>query len=249
VKRQALRWILAGGLLLSGSLTAEPLTDLRTRLAALRSDQPVRLQVDVELKHRGSAPLHLRKTRMRGKAVVDYGPKGVKKIDARWQESSTRFSAWKKGKVETETPLLNDVEAQDLANPVEMIDFLLDGATLLSDESGTWQGQPARLLVVRPHPSAAARNEEAAPRGESGPPPLDLEAKIWLSESGDPLALERSMEFRLGSALALTEQQTLTFQQVDGRLLVAESWASYSGTGLAVLHGRDDKKMTVTVVK
>jgi len=37
----------------------------------------------VELKHRGSAPLHLRKTRMRGRAVVDYGPKGVKKIDAR----------------------------------------------------------------------------------------------------------------------------------------------------------------------
>jgi hypothetical protein len=105
------------------------------------------------------------------------------------------------------------------------------------------------LLVVRPHPSAAGRNEEAAPRRESGPPPLDLEAKIWLSESGDPLALERSMEFRLGSALALTEQQTLTFQQVEGRLLVAESRASYSGTGLAVLHGRDDKKMTVTVVK
>ncbi|RPH56354.1 hypothetical protein EHM82_03535 [bacterium] len=248
MKRQALGWILAGGVLVSGSLTAEPLTDLRTRLAALQSDQPVRIQVDVELKHRGSAPLHLRKTRMRGRAIVDYGPKGVKKIDARWVETSTRFSAWRKNKVDNETPLLGDVEARDLADPAEMMDFLLDGATLLSDESGTWEGQPARLLVVRPHPSAAGRHEETAPT-ESGPPPIDLEAKIWLSESGEPLALERSMEFRLGSVLAVAEQQTLTFQQVEGRLLVAEAWESYSGTGLAVLHGRDDRKMTVTVVK
>ncbi|HSF41050.1 MAG TPA: hypothetical protein VLT87_14740 [Thermoanaerobaculia bacterium] len=159
-----------------------------------------------------------------------------------------RFSFWKKSKVEAETRPLDDIEAQDLADPVEMMDFLLNGATLLSDESATWQGQPARLLVIRPHPSAAVGNEEAPPR-EGGPSPFDLEARIWLDESGDPLALERSMEFRLGRALALTGQQTLTFQQVEGRLLAAEVWQTYSGTGLAVLHSRDDKKMTVTMVK
>lgn len=248
MKRQALGWILFGSLWISGSLTAEPLSDLRTRLAALRSEEPMRIEVDVELKHRGSAPLHLNKTKRRGKATVHYGPKGVRRIDQRWTESSTRLSFWKKSKVETETPLLDDVEAEDLADPAGMMDLLLSEATLLSDESVTWQGQPARLLVIRPHPIAAARNEEAPPR-QSGPSPLDLEAKIWLSESGDPLALERSMEFRLGPALSVTQQQTLTFQQVEGRLLVAEAWETYNGTGLAVLHGRDDKKMTVTMAK
>ena len=248
MKRQALGWILFGSLWISGSLTAEPLSDLRMRLAELQSDEPMRIQVDVELKHRGSAPLHLNKTKRRGTAIVDYGPKGVRKIEQWWTETGLRFSFWKKSKVETETRPLDDIEAQDLADPVEMMDFLLNGATLLSDESATWQGQPARLLVIRPHPSAAARNEEAAPR-EGGPSPFDLEAKIWLNESGDPLALERSMEFRLGRALALTGQQTLTFQQVEGRLLAAEAWQAYNGTGLAVLHSRDDKKMTVTRVK
>ena len=248
MKRQALGWILFASLWISGSLTAEPLNDLRTRLAALQSDEPIRVQVDVELKHRGSAPLHLSKTKRRGKATVHYGPQGVRSIEQRWLETKTRFSVWKKSKVEFETPLLDEMEAQDLADPVEMMDFLLNGATLLRDESATWQGQPARLLVIRPHPSAAARNEKAAP-GESGPSPVDLEAKIWLSESGEPLALERSMEFRLGPALALTGQQILTFQQFEGRLLVAEAWRTYGGTGLAVLHGRDDKKMKVTSVE
>jgi hypothetical protein len=248
VKRQALGWVLFGSLWISGSLTAEPLNDLRTRLAELHSDEPMRIQVDVELKHRGSAPLHLNKTKKRGKAIVSYGPKGVRNIEQWWTETGVRFSFWKKSKLENEAPPLDDVQAEVLADPVEMMDFLLNGATLLSDESVTWEGQPARLLVIRPHPSAAARNEEAPPR-ESGPSPVDLEAKIWLSESGDPLALERSGEFRLGRALALTEQQTLTFQQVEGRLLVAEAWETYTGTGLAVLHGRDDKKMTVTVAK
>lgn len=249
MKRQALSWILAGGVLVSGSLAAEPLTDLRMRLAGLRSDQPVRLQVNVEVKHRGSAPLHLRKTRRRGKAVVDYGPTDVKKIRTRWEVGrSTRVSFWKKRTVEDEAPLLDDLMARNLADPAEMMDFLLDGATLLSDESGTWQGQPARLLVVRPHPSAAGLDEETAPE-ENGPSPFGFEVKIWLDESGDPLALERSAELRLGSALALTKQESFTFQQIAGRLLVAEARESYSGTGLAVLHGRDDRKMTVTFVK
>lgn len=248
MKRQALGWILFGSLWISGSLTAEPLNDLRTRLAALQSKEPMRIQVDVELKHRGSAPLHLNKTKRRGRAIVSYGPKGVRNIEQWWTETGLRLSFWKKSKVETETRPLDHIEAQDLADPVEMMDFLLNGATLLSDESATWQGQPARLLVIRPHPSASARNEEAPPQ-EGGPSPFELEAKIWLNESGDPLAFERSAEFRLGSALKLMEQQTLTFQQVEGRLLVAEAWAAYNGTGLAVLHGRDDKKMTVTVVK
>ena len=248
MKRQALGWILFGSLWISGSLTAEPLTDLRTRLAALQSNEPVRIHVDVELKHRGSAPLHLSKTKMRGTAKIDYGPQGVRSIEQRWLETKTRFSVWKKSKVETETRPLDEMEAEDLANPVEMMDFLLNGATLLSDESATWQGQPARLLVIRPHPSAAARNEGASPQ-DSGPSLVDLEAKIWLDENGDPLALERSMEFQLGPALALTGQQTLTFQQIEGRLLVAEAWQAYSGTGLAVLHGRDNKKMKVTEVE
>jgi hypothetical protein len=240
VKTQALRWIVAGGLLVSSQLIAEPLNDLQVRLAAMHNDQPMRIQVDVEVEHRGSAPLHRNKNKRRGKATVDYGPNGVKMIESRWTGRSSRFSFWSSAKndPENETPLLNDVEALGLVDPVGTMEFLLDGATLLSDEIVTWQDQPARLLVIRPGPIAAASEGE----------PLDLEVKIWLDESGMPLALERSSEFRLGPARAMG-LQSLTFQQVNGRLLVDRSQESYSGTALAVLRSKDIKKLKVTAVR
>jgi hypothetical protein len=105
----------------------------------------------------------------------------------------------------------------------------------------TWQNQPARLLVIRPGPLAAGDGPRESPER------LVTEAKIWLDAGGSPLALERSMELRLGPALQVTQHQMLTFQQVEGRLLAARSEETYSGTALAVLHSKDEKKMKITV--
>ncbi len=78
--------------------------------------------------------------------------------------------------------------------------------------------------------------------------PTLFEVKVWLDETGAPLAMERSFETRLGPALDATQLQSLTFQQVGGRLLVAEARQSYSGTALAVLRSRDTKKIKVTEI-
>jgi hypothetical protein len=247
VRRQTWSGIVFVGLLVSGPLAAEPLSDLRTRLAAMRSDQPVRMEMDVELKHRESAPLHLNKEKRSGRAVVDYGSRGVQMIEQRWLGSSTRISVWRKGKGETEMPLLDEGEAHDVADPVDMLDFLLKDAALVTDEAATWQEQPARFLLI--DPLEANRKDEDAPAKGSDPKPFTLEAKIWLNDSGVPLAMERSMEIRLGAALSMTEHQTFTFQQVEGRLRAVRVDKTYSGTGLAVLHGQDDKKIKVTAVK
>lgn len=230
--------IVAVGLLVSTHLAAQPLNDLQTRMVTMRNDQPTRIEVEIELRHRGSAPLHLNKEKKRGKAVVVYGPKrGVESIERWWLGTSTRFSAWKKSNVESETSLLGDAEAFDLVNPAEMIELFLSEATLLSDEKVTWQGKPARYLVIRP--------------GLLGPESerFAIEAKIWLDESGVPLAMERAFELRLGPALKVTEHQALTFQQVGGRLLVDEARETYSGTALAVLRGKDSRKMKVVSVR
>ncbi len=117
----------------------------------------------------------------------------------------------------------------------------------MSDEAATWQNRPARLLVIRPAFFGANRRQEEA--SEDGLTRFALEAKIWLDEDGFPLAMERSFEFKLTPALKAEEQQTLTFQEVDGRLFVAESRETYSKTALAVLRGRDSKKMKVTQIR
>jgi len=249
VNRQAWGWILAVGLLMSTHLSAQPINELQTRLASMKNEQKTRIEVEVEFRHRGSAPLHLNKEKRRGVAVVEAGPKGVKKITSRWLGTSARFSAWGKKKGENENPLLNDTDALDLVNPAGMMEFFLSEATLLSDERVTWQGQPARLLVVRPAVLEPRKDGKAKKHAEDDEPtPYAIGAKVWLDENGVPLAMERDFEFRLGPALSLMSNQSYTFQQVEGRLLVAEVEETYSGTGLAVLHGRDDRKMKVTSV-
>lgn len=246
MKRKALGWTLAGGLLASSLVSAEAINDLQSRLASMRNDQKTRMEVEVEFRHRGSAPLHLNKEKKRGVAVIEAGPKGVKKITSRWLGTSSRFSAWGKKKGENEAPLLDDVEALDLVNPAGMMEAFLNEATLLSDEQVTWQGQPARLLVVRP--ALLQPDRKGKEPAEDDPKPYALEAKVWLDENGVPLAMERAFELNLGPALSVTESQSFTFQQVDGRLLVAEAEETWSGTGLAVLHGRDDRKLKVVSV-
>lgn len=243
MNKQALRWIVAGGLLISAQLAAEPLEDLQMRLASLHSDQPIRLQVDFELRHDGSAPLHLNKQKERGRATIAFGPEGVAVMKERSRGSSSTWASFWRSKKHEETaePLISYEEAYNLANPAGMLASLLSEVEVASEEAVSWNGQAARLLVLRPAELAADQ--------QASPVPLILGAKLWLDESGVPLALESSAELRLTAALSGVEHQSFTFQQVDGRLLVAEARASQSGTALAVLRSRETRKMKVTVSK
>ncbi len=248
MNKKVLGWIVTSGLMAAGSLSAQPLNDLQARLAELRNDRPIRLNVDVVLEHKGRAPLHANDSRQHGKAVVVFGRHGAEVREQRWTKRSSRFSLWRKAKnVDTETSLVDESEAGDLVDPVAAMELLLRDATLLSDEEVTWQGQPARLLVIRP--GLLASEQKGKKDDGDGPARFNLEAKIWLDGDGSPLALERWVEIRLGPVLTTTTHQTLTFQQVDGRLLVDEAEESFSGKALAMLNGEDVKRMKVTVAR
>jgi hypothetical protein len=237
--------VLAAGLSMSGAATAEPLQDLRSRLTALHSDQPIRIEVEVEFDHVGTAPLHLKTERRRGTADLRFGPKGVVKSTQRWHGGTTRASFWKSGRKvdESHTPLLDTEEAWVLVDPAGTLDLLLQGATLLDDQAVTWQERPARLVVIRPGP-LAGHHGKGSP--VDGPRWLTQEAKIWLDESGDPLALERTMVIDFGP-LHATQHQVATFQQVDGRLLVADADEVFTGSALAAFIGADHRTLKVKV--
>lgn len=247
MNRQALGWTLAVGLLLSAPLPAQPINDLLTRVASMRNDQPTRMKVEIELRHRGTAPLHLNRTKRRGVSVIESGPDGVRKITSRYSTRSALFSFWRKA-ADDESSLVSDVEAEELVDPAGMMEAFLSEAVLLSDENVTWRGRPARLLVVRPAFFERRPQDGEAP-ADGGPGPLVTEVRIWLDESGVPLAMERGLDFQLGPALSVTGRNELVFQQLGGRLLVAEARETYSGTGLAVLRSRDERKMKVLSVE
>ena len=193
--------------------------------------------------------MHLNKNKRHGRAIVERRPNGTVVTKDRSRGSSTWFSFWRSKKDdETVEPLVSWEEAQNLANPVGMLESLLQEVEVVSEERVSWQGQPARLLVLQ-HAELAARQQAEKGSTESAQGPVLLEAKLWLDESGVPLALESSAELRLTAALTAMEHQSFTFQQVDGRLLVAEARASHSGTALAVLRSGESKTMKVTVSK
>lgn len=243
MRKQALRWIVAAALLCSGRLAAQPLDDVLNRLAGLRDTRPIKLEVKVEMEHRGTAPLHLNDAKLRGTAIVRLDHRGVEVRERRRVGDITQFSLWQEPK-QGPIPLLDEESARQLADPVGMIEPLLREGELVSDEAVTWQERPARLLVIRPRVPEELATAPAVGRR----PPLVGDARVWLDENGTPLALERSLELRLASSLTMTTDQSVTFQQVGGRLLVAGLRETYSGTAL-VLRGRDEKKLKVSVLR
>jgi hypothetical protein len=247
MRRRAIGWTLSIGLLAAAASQAEPLEEVRSRLAALQSDQPIRLVVDVQIQHRGTAPLHYNKVTERGTARFAYGPDGVKSLTQKWNKGTTHASIWTSGNPDdSDIPLLDFEEAESIANPAGALVTLLQDATLVSDSPAEWEGKAARLLVVRPaqlsEPEAAAAGSPATRRN-----PFSGEVKLWLDESGAPLGLEGALALRLGPAIQATQLHKVTFQQVEGRLLAAEIQEDFESTALAVLRGRDTRTLKIGV--
>lgn len=226
MKSRALGLWIAVGLLISNVLTAETLTDLRTRMAALRNTQPIRLKVEIEAKHLESGRLSRSSAKQTGRATIVYGPKGVK-MRGGLSTGSYQASSWLGTNDEPagiEIPLLEEGEAQFLVDPAKILYFLLWDATLLRDEPVSWQGQAARLLVFVP----TSVGENAASSGAfwrfSG------EAKIWLSDKGLPLAMQHTMRPNVEPAVLAKKEQHIIFQEVGGRLLASRTEDTFSGT-------------------
>ena len=254
MKIKTLAWMLAGGLLCVGAATAEPLDDVRSRLSALRTDQPVTFTVDVELKHKGAAPLHLNRKKERGRTEVRFGPDGVRVRDRKKVTGFTHLSLWRDADADSEEaiPLLDAEEALGLADPAGTLETALRGAELLEDKQVTWRDRPARLLVIRPAEVIEAeremREQVGEPPAEGMAAPFGGEVRLWLDESGVPLAMEQWAELRFGPVLMVKQHQELTFQQVAGHLLVAEVDEWFESTALKVLRGRDTRTMKVSKV-
>jgi hypothetical protein len=249
VKIRILAWMLTGGLLWAGAAIAEPLDDVRTHLLTLRTEQPVHFTVEVELKHRGAAPLHRNRKKERGKVRVEVDPDKVRLRDQRSVSGFAYLSAWRGADagIDTSMPLLDEEEARRLADPAGALELLLRDATLLEDKAVTWRKQPARLLVIRPAEITEIQKQAGEPPAEGMVPPYGGELRLWLDESGAPLALEQWTELRLGPVLMVSQHQTLNFQQVGGRLMVADVEETFERTALKVLRGRDTRKMKVKV--
>lgn len=124
---------------------------------------------------------------------------------------------------------INAVEAADALDFAPAVLRLLDGAKVVTDASGTWQGKPARVLVLR----AADRLD---PDDASKVKVAENKVTLWLDAENVPLAVEHMFNAKFSFLFLkgeMKEKKSWHLSRAADRLVRArfESTQNSSGMG------------------
>lgn len=229
-------------------LAADPIGDVRSALAKLTAREPIRATYEVQQSIANEGKFD--NDKFNGKATVELEggngdfrvvmPRALLDQIAREQEARTRD-------VEQSTPT---VSALNAINPVETanaIDFapellrMMHGAKLVSDAQSTFQGKPARALVLR---LADRVEKEDAGRVKM----LENRLTLWLGPDLVPVGAEHLVHAKF-SVLILRgetkEKRSWYFSHVADRLVRVRHESSQSGSGM----GQKSNETLVATVK
>lgn len=228
---------------------ADALDELRGRLAAMRSDSPLKARVEIRTTGRRGEEGKEKTIERSGSAVVELGRQGLKlswtpqQIAAAQQEAELRAKDEQAPAPNLDSlTLLKAREATALLDYAPPLALLLDGAQLLEQRDEAWQGQPARLLLIQPD---FKFNDETRKLVKSH----EGELRIWLDPAGLPLAMERRFKLT-GSKFFISftaeERETRQFVRAGGRLVVVQADTENSGSGFGET-GSEKTRTTVTL--
>lgn len=223
-------------LLVSLPLAADPIGDVRTALGRLAAREPVR--ATYELQRSVITEGKFDNDRFAGKVSVELEgsasgfhiviPRPLLDEIARERTATARNPKQKAATVGA----LNEIDPADTADALDFAPTLvrlLDGAKLVSDAGGTWQGKPARVLVVRV-------NNRLDPEDEGRVKISENKLTLWLGADLVPLAAEHvtnakfSLLFLKGE---MKQKKSWHLARAADRLIRAryESTQSSSGMG------------------
>ena len=151
-----MKFLLLPLLLAPTLLFADGLTDVRTVLQKLQSDQPLRARVEIKTRRSGGESNKQKQSDSVSSVIVESGPQGLTLSWSPEQIKQSRKAAW----AETANPdapksdlatlkALGAGEALNLLDAADPLHRGLERAVLLEDKSDTHKGKPARLLVIR----------------------------------------------------------------------------------------------------
>jgi hypothetical protein len=233
---------------LTASLSAEPIGDIRAALAKLTAREPIRATYEVQQSIANEGKFD--NDKFSGKATVELEggdgefrvvmPRALLEQIAREQEARTRD-------VEQQTPTvsaLNTIQAVEASNAIDFAPELLrmlHGAKLVSDAQSTFQGKPARALVLR---LADRIEKEDAGRLKM----LENRLTLWLGPDLIPVGAEHLVHAKF-SVLILRgetkEKRSWYFSRVGDRLVRVRHESSQSGSGM----GQKSNETLVATVK
>lgn len=183
-------------------------------------------------------------------AQLEDGPQGLKVTWGRstLQQAGRELAAQEREPdrgTPTRTAIRNvdPLEVTEALNHTEALLRDLAQAQVLEEKDDTWQGRPARLLVLK----LAAKLPESQKKYMKE---LKVEAKVWLGADGVPLAFSSAVAYK-GSRMFISFEggttQELQFARVGNRLVVTRATSEDRSSGFGAT-SQTKKTTTVTLL-
>jgi hypothetical protein len=216
-------------------LAADPIGDVRAALSRLTAHEPIRATYELQRSVANEGKFD--NDTFNGKAVVELEgeaggfrvviPRPLLDQIAREQEAKSQD-------VDRPTPTVSALSQVDPVETVDAIDFaptllrMLLGAKLVSDAPNTFQGKPARAMILR---LADRIEKENAGRVKISENRLTL----WLGPDNVPLGAERIVNAKFSFLIFKGEskqKKSWYFAQVGDRLVRVRHESTDSGSGM-----------------
>jgi hypothetical protein len=215
-------------------LSADGLTSLKSNLAKLNGGDPVKATVDYGFWRQTTEDKKPVQSQGKVTVHVEDGPQGLR---LGWGKQVLQQAA-QEGRAQSKDPektsgtrtalrAVDALEATELLNYAEPMLRNLEGAQLVEERPDTWQGQPARLLILKVEPKMAASQKKYMKK-------MDVQARVWVGADGLPLATSLSTSFtasRFFISFEGTQKEERHFLQSGNRLVVAYAQAEDSNSG------------------
>lgn len=229
-------------------LAADPLGDVRAALGRLAARQPIRATYELQRSVANQGKLD--NITFSGKAVVELEGEGgdFRMVFPRpLLDQVTREQEARTQDVNRQTPTVGALSQVDPVETSNAIDFaptllrMLHGAKLVSDAPATFQGKPARAMVLR---LADRIEKEDAGRVKISENRLTL----WLGPDLVPVGAEHLLNAKFSFLIFKGEskrKKSWYFTQVADRLVRVRHESTESGSGM----GQKSHETMVAVVR
>jgi hypothetical protein len=221
-------------LTLATTLSADPVSDVRAALGRLTARDPIRATYEYQRSVDSGGRFGSEK--FSGKAIVELegDANGFRTAFGRaLLEQLEQEQSAKRRDPKLKTPTVNTLREVNAVETAQALDFapvltrMLQGAKVTSDAAGTWQGRPARVLVLR------LVDEKADGIGKVTV--LDNKLTLWLGADLVPQAAEHVEMMRFSIFIIKGEakqKKSWHFARVGDRLVQVRHDATQNASGL-----------------
>lgn len=236
----------AAFLLLALPLCADGLSDLRARLGKFQGQTPVKGQVERQLWQKDQDGKEAPKIFQGAMTFqVEDGPGGLRIQIPQALMSQARKERMASLQDPEKTPPTARVLSS--AGPMEVADVLdaaegllrdLAQSTLLEEKADAFEGQPAKLLVLKAEPKLDAQARKAMKS-------MQATVKVWLDAEGLPLAYEKSVAWKASRffiSFEGTQRNLQRFRRLGDRLVAVQKTEENSNRGMG--NTNETKKVT-----